>query len=166
MNSSCVTANPRGRFVVWDLPPLGKDSSLGTVEPYSSAAGRRYRVRYRKPDHSQTTKRGFTTKKEAELYLASIELGKAAGTFIDPSKARITVGTLGAQWLKARTHLKPAASASEQASSTRRYRTPIARGRRRPCASTSARECAGFVRGGRTRETQTARNFRRIPGLL
>jgi len=84
---------------------------VGTVEPYSTAAGKRYRVRYRKPDHSQTTKRGFTTKKEAELFLASVELGKAAGTFIDPSKARITIGTLGAAWLESQTHLKPSSTA-------------------------------------------------------
>ncbi len=84
---------------------------MGTVEPYVSAAGKRYRVRYRKPDHSQTTKRGFATKKEAELFLASVELGKAAGTFIDPAKARITVGTLGAVWLQSQTHLKPSSTA-------------------------------------------------------
>jgi integrase len=84
---------------------------MGTVEPYASAAGKRYRVRYRKPDHSQTTKRGFATKKEAELFLASVELGKAAGTFIDPSNARITVGILGTAWLKSQTHLKPSSTA-------------------------------------------------------
>jgi hypothetical protein len=34
---------------------------MATVEPYESAAGKRYRVRYRKPGHSQTTKRGWST---------------------------------------------------------------------------------------------------------
>lgn len=84
---------------------------LATVEPYATAAGKRYRVRYRKPDHSQTTKRGFKTKKEAELFLASVELGKAAGTYIDPSSARINVGTLGLGWLASQTHLKPSSVA-------------------------------------------------------
>ncbi|MGW4928652.1 tyrosine-type recombinase/integrase [Agromyces sp. NPDC004153] len=84
---------------------------MGSVEPYASAAGKRYRVRYRKPDHSQTTKRGFTTKKEAELFLASVELGKAGGTFIDPSNARVTISALGAAWLKSQTHLKPSSTA-------------------------------------------------------
>ncbi|WP_401000969.1 tyrosine-type recombinase/integrase [Agromyces sp. GXQ0307] len=84
---------------------------MGSVEPYSSAAGKRYRVRYRKPDHSQTTKRGFMTKKEAELFLASVELGKAAGTFIDPSSARVTIAALGTTWLKSQTHLKPSSTA-------------------------------------------------------
>ncbi|MFF2389127.1 tyrosine-type recombinase/integrase [Agromyces sp. NPDC058104] len=84
---------------------------MGTVEPYASAAGRRYRVRYRKPDRSQTTKRGFKTKKEAELFLATVEVGKAAGTYIDPSQARMTVGTAGAAWLASQSHLKPSSVA-------------------------------------------------------
>jgi integrase len=76
-----------------------------------TAAGKRYRVRYRKPDHSQTTKRGFKTKKEAELFLASVELGKASGTYIDPSSGRVTVGVLGSAWLVSQTHLKPSSVA-------------------------------------------------------
>lgn len=43
---------------------------MGSVEPDSTSAGRRYRVIYRRPDHGQTQKRGFRTKKEAELFLA------------------------------------------------------------------------------------------------
>ncbi|ANJ25716.1 tyrosine-type recombinase/integrase [Agromyces aureus] len=84
---------------------------MATVEPYATASGRRYRVRYRKPDHTQTTKRGFKTKKEADLFLASVELGKAAGTYIDPSHARMTVGAAGAAWLASQTHLKPSSVA-------------------------------------------------------
>lgn len=37
----------------------------GSITAYETAQGRRYRVRYRKPDKSQTDKRGFKTKKEA-----------------------------------------------------------------------------------------------------
>ncbi|MES2093151.1 MAG: Arm DNA-binding domain-containing protein [Actinomycetota bacterium] len=70
---------------------------MATVEAYETVAGKRYRVRYRKPDRSQTTKRGFRTKREAELYLAGVELGKASGTYIDPSSARVTVGELSSQ---------------------------------------------------------------------
>ena len=57
---------------------------MATVEPYESPRGKRYRVRYRKPDHSQTTKRGFKTRREAELLLASVEIGKADGSYLDP----------------------------------------------------------------------------------
>lgn len=80
---------------------------MGSVHSYSTKAGKRYRVAYRKPDHSQGSKRGFTTKKTAELYLASVELSKAKGEFVDAASARSTVGTLGVEWLRTQTHLKP-----------------------------------------------------------
>ncbi len=32
---------------------------MGSVTPYETAAGKRYRVRYRTPDRRQTDKRGF-----------------------------------------------------------------------------------------------------------
>ena len=85
---------------------------MGTIEAYESARGRRYRVRYRKPDHSQTDKRGFRTKREAEIFLANVESRKAAGTYLDPSTARITVGELGQEWLVNQTHLKPSSAAA------------------------------------------------------
>jgi len=80
---------------------------MGSITAYESAAGKRYRVRYRKPDHSQTDKRGFRTKHEAELFLASVEMKKATGDYIDPAAARATVGRLGAAWLASRSHVKP-----------------------------------------------------------
>lgn len=80
---------------------------MGSITPYESAAGKRYRVRYRKPDHSQTDKRGFRTKREAELFLASVETKKATGEYIDPTAARATVDRLGKAWLESRSHLKP-----------------------------------------------------------
>lgn len=83
---------------------------MGSVTGYETARGRRYRVRYRKPDHSQTDKRGFRTKRDAELFLASVELRKASGEYIDPAAARATVGQLGRAWLASRSHLKPSSS--------------------------------------------------------
>ncbi len=72
---------------------------MGTVTPYATNAGRRWRVRYRTPEHRQTDKRGFKTKRDAELYLASVEVSKAAGSFVDPQASRITVGELAPGWL-------------------------------------------------------------------
>lgn len=83
---------------------------MGSITPYESAAGKRYRVRYRKPDHSQTDKRGFRTKREAELFLASVETKKATGEYIDPTAARATVDRLGKAWLSSRSHLKPSSA--------------------------------------------------------
>ena len=83
---------------------------MGSITPYESAAGKRYRVRYRKPDHSQTDKRGFRTKREAELFLASVETKKASGKYIDPTASRATVDRLGKAWLASRSHLKPSST--------------------------------------------------------
>lgn len=80
----------------------------GSITPYDTAQGRRYRVRYRKPDKQQTDKRGFRTKKEAELFLASVTVSKATGEYIDPALGRTTVGHLSAGWLAGKkTTLKP-----------------------------------------------------------
>jgi integrase len=84
---------------------------MATIESYDISGGKRYRVRYRKPDHSQTTKRGFKTKREAEIYLATVELGKVSGNYIDPSQSRLTIGDLGEAWLSAQAHLKPSSVA-------------------------------------------------------
>lgn len=85
-------------------------SSLATARASSIEEGQR--IRYRKPDHSQTDKRGFRTKREAELFLAGVETAKAKGTFFDPSHARITVGELGPHWLAAkRSSLEPSSFA-------------------------------------------------------
>ncbi len=81
---------------------------MGTVEAYDTAAGKRYRVRYRTPDRKQTDKRGFRTKRDADLFLATVEVSKATGEYIDPSRSRTTIAELGPDWLAAkRTRLKP-----------------------------------------------------------
>lgn len=80
---------------------------MGSVHPYDASSGTRYRATYRKPDHSQGTKRGFRTKRAAQLFLASVEVSKARGEFIDASAARSTVGALGLEWITPQSHLKP-----------------------------------------------------------
>lgn len=84
---------------------------MGSIASYETANGKRYRVRYRKPDHSQTDKRGFRTKRDAELFLAATEVRKATGEYIDATAARITIGELGVPWLRSQAHLKPSSYA-------------------------------------------------------
>ena len=79
---------------------------MGSITRYDSANGKRYRVRYRKPDHSQTDKRGFRSKREAELFLASVEVAKHTGRYIDPSRSRVTIGEWTTSWLATRTDLR------------------------------------------------------------
>jgi integrase len=81
---------------------------MGSVEAYETAAGRRYRVRYRKPDRRQAAKRGFRTKRDAERFLVTVESQMLTGDFIDPASSRTTVGELGPDWLDVkRMKLKP-----------------------------------------------------------
>lgn len=89
---------------------------MGFVSAYETAAGRRYRVRYRKPDHSEGQKRGFKTKRDAELFLSTVEIGKATGQFIDPGASRVLVSELGQQWLRTRVNLKPSSLKPVQSS--------------------------------------------------
>jgi integrase len=79
---------------------------LGSIDPYETIGGKRYKVQYRKPDHSATTKRGFKTKKEAGLFLASVEVSKSRGAYVDPTRSRVTVGEWMTRWLATRSDLR------------------------------------------------------------
>ncbi|OYC97240.1 tyrosine-type recombinase/integrase [Microbacterium sp. Yaish 1] len=84
----------------------------GSITKYATAAGPRYRVRYRKPSNQrQTDKRGFKTKREAEVFLASVTIAKAVGDYIDPALSRVKVEQLADRWLagKRPPALKPSA---------------------------------------------------------
>jgi integrase len=80
---------------------------MGSVTPYETGLGKRYRVRYRLPDHSQTDKRGFKTKRDAELFLASVEVTKARGEFVSASQSKISLGEWAERWLAGQLQLKP-----------------------------------------------------------
>lgn len=82
---------------------------MGSVHAYTTKAGKKlYRISYRRPDHSQTTERGFTRKLDAELRLAEVELGKAKGDYINPSDAKERISSIAAGWLLGREHvMKP-----------------------------------------------------------
>ncbi|GAA4762245.1 tyrosine-type recombinase/integrase [Microbacterium gilvum] len=79
----------------------------GAVKSYETASGRRWEVRYRKPDGAQTRKRGFKTKRDAETYAAGVVVSKATGDYVDPARGRITIGELSTAWLRKKSGLKP-----------------------------------------------------------
>jgi len=82
---------------------------MGSVHAYETKAGKKlYRIIYRRPDHKQTTERGFTRRRDAELRLAEVEIGKAKGDYVNPADAREDVSTIATAWLQAREHvMKP-----------------------------------------------------------
>ncbi|MGE5696600.1 MAG: Arm DNA-binding domain-containing protein [Candidatus Sericytochromatia bacterium] len=53
----------------------------------------------RKPDNKQTLKRGFTTKRDAQMFAIKVEVTKMTGEYIAPSLGKVTVGALGPAWL-------------------------------------------------------------------
>lgn len=76
---------------------------MGSVYSYETKAGKKlYRIIYRRPDNSQTSERGFKRKADAERRLREVETSKDRGEYIDPSNASVTVGALGADWLRDR----------------------------------------------------------------
>ncbi len=75
----------------------------GSVVAYETGKGKKlYRVRYPKPDGRWTSKRGFETKREANLFLASVTVSIAKNEYLDPSKGKVTVETFAAQWRSGR----------------------------------------------------------------
>ncbi|WP_078324296.1 site-specific integrase [Mycobacteroides salmoniphilum] len=73
---------------------------MATISRYQIASGATlYRVRYRTPDHRQTDKRGFKTKRAAEAFAATVEVKKLTGEFIPEKAGWVTVGELAPGWL-------------------------------------------------------------------
>ena len=72
---------------------------MATIESYDTAAGKRYQVRYRTPQRTQTKKRGFKTKRDALEFAATVEVEKMTGTYVAPSLGMITVAELAPAWL-------------------------------------------------------------------
>jgi integrase len=66
----------------------------------------RWYARYRDPSGNQRTKT-FNRKLDAERYVTSIESAKLAGAYVDPVRAKMTVGELAQQWTAGKVNLKP-----------------------------------------------------------
>lgn len=75
----------------------------GSVDSYRTDEGRRWRIRYDLPpdpetgERRQTTRRGFTSRDEAEAALAKAVVHLSEGTYVHPSKA--TLAEYLRQWL-------------------------------------------------------------------
>jgi integrase len=73
---------------------------MATISKYEIASGATlYRVRYRTPDNRQTDKRGFRTKRDAEVFANTVEVKKLRGEYIPETAGRVTVAELAPDWL-------------------------------------------------------------------
>lgn len=59
-------------------------------------------MRYRKPDRTETQKLGFTTMREAKLYLSMVTVSKSKGEYIDPVASRVPVRMFADRWLRSK----------------------------------------------------------------
>lgn len=135
---------------------------MGSVEPYSTSAGKRYRVRYRRPDNTQTDKRGFKTKRDAELFLSSVEIAKAKGEYIDLSAAEVKIAAAGAEWISSRERVLKASTFRTLESSWRIHVLP--KWGRRTLASVRHSEVQSWVSA--MSQNQSASNVLRAHGIL
>lgn len=75
---------------------------MGTITSHEMVKGRRYRMRYRKPDHTAAEKRGFTMMGEAKLYLSMVTVAKSKGEYIDRRASRVPVVMFADSWLRSK----------------------------------------------------------------
>lgn len=76
------------------------------VEKRTQAGSLRWRARYRGPDGRERSKT-FTRRTDAEQFLAQVEVDKARGSWIDPTRAQVPFDYWADRWLRTTTHLKP-----------------------------------------------------------
>lgn len=73
---------------------------MATVSRYTRASGEvLWEVRYRNPVRGTTRKRGFSTKRDAEVFAHAVEVDKLTGNYVAPSLGRVTVADLAPEWL-------------------------------------------------------------------
>lgn len=71
---------------------------MANVTRYKTSKGEN---RYRKPDSTQTDKRGFRRKIDAENWAAEhVTIAKATNSYVDPEDGKRRVGDIYEQWLK------------------------------------------------------------------
>lgn len=82
---------------------------MATISKYQNAQGKAlYMVRYRTPENRQTKKRGFKTKRDAQIFANTVEVKKLTGDYVAPALGKVTIGELGPDWLeRQKGHMKP-----------------------------------------------------------
>lgn len=97
---------------------------MANITSYETQSGRRFEVRYLKPDGRSSRKRGFARKRDAELWMAEhVTAAKASDMFVSHEAGMVTVGQLYEQFVAERSPLwKP----SQARTVDSRWRTHIA----------------------------------------
>ncbi len=83
---------------------------MASVERFSRSGGVRWVARWRDLDGAQR-KRTFLRKVDAERWLVGVEGRILDGSYIDPGRARVTVGVWAEQWMAGQAQLKASSRA-------------------------------------------------------
>lgn len=105
---------------------------MASVSKDPRVKGTGYRVSYRRPDGSKTSKGGFKLKRDAQAFADSVEVSKRQGAYIAERDALITVGALGRDWIAAHAAAVKPSTAHSDESDPRRTEMGRAQGRLDP----------------------------------
>lgn len=135
---------------------------MGSVYSYETKAGKRWEARYRRPDGKTARKAAFARKRDAEAFLATVEVSKLHGSYISPSDARAIIDQLGAEWLAAhQTAVKPSTFHSDE-SAWRIHVQPMWGGR--AVGSIRHTEVAAWI--SKIARDKSATTVKRVHGVL
>jgi integrase len=73
---------------------------------------KKYRARYRDPLTGKERSHTFDREGDAKKFLTTVDGSKQTGSYIDPQRARVTIGAWATEWRNGRVHLKPSTLAS------------------------------------------------------
>jgi integrase len=79
---------------------------MASIEKRTRDGQVRWYARYRDPAGKQRVK-VFGRKVDAERFLTTVEASKLVGSYVDPGRARITVGEVAGRWIAGKANLKP-----------------------------------------------------------
>lgn len=140
---------------------------MGTVRAYQTKTrGRLYEVWYTKPDGTRGHDRGFKLKRDAEAHLATVEVSKLKGAYINRSDAKATISEVGVPWLEQHKHKISPASFHSVESAWRTHVKP--KWGNHSVGSVTKRDLQGWLNelGDRRSHTTVARARDLIAGIL
>lgn len=87
---------------------------MAKVSRYETNKGVKWRVRYTTRDGRDTEKSGFTTKRDAEAWLADYNVARRNGTLVDERARKVLLGPLIEKHLKQLSHLAPTTASNRR----------------------------------------------------
>jgi hypothetical protein len=89
----------------WYAERKGADGQIVRIPTPRKGTGKRWRVRYRTPFGDDRSK-SFARKADADRFAINAESSKMDGTFVDPVRAKITVGEMAVKWTASKSGLE------------------------------------------------------------